>query len=337
MSLSFETSTSIQDEVAHNRFQVHSRPLWGDPVVRPYCVQRHGVYMRVNPTRQDKFLYTETYKLYAGAAPPVTTSGYKITNGADLPKGNYIFIVTKEGDDFVLTLSRVYSNDVELGSRHSIMPDALNTRVYSAGELIKESDSLISYDFKSYTFGDPLLELAKEAQLKKLTTAFLERIFVKSQVSYNRFLEFRFTDAERAKGEDEFKKGCASMQRYDSMSACDASLTQRPPMFMASSQNACSAVLTPEQLAFAERLKTRHWKWKNALEPFYPSDPGDRRRLEAAWKLVRSGEDDVQSYIHLDDEEESRREFLRRYPDAPELFESLRQMYTWHKRKKVRR
>ena len=222
--MSLVESTSIEEEANKNRFQVFepSFPYWGEPVVRLFCKLKQGIPVRVNPTQKDKFKYTQTYKLYPNYVEGrhIEPSEYLVIKPSDLPKGNYLFIVTdseEEQGDHVLILSRVYSNDIELGSRHSIMPDKKSSPVYSAGELIKWEGSNITFNFKSFTFGDPLVARVKENNLKKGTLEFLTRIFPGTPINYNKFAGFQVSLDDLAISEQSFEKACSSMQKFDSL------------------------------------------------------------------------------------------------------------------------
>jgi hypothetical protein len=334
--MSFAYSTSIEKEAEKNRFHVHlpSFPFYRDPVVRPFCVYKQGVPIRVNPTQKDKFKYTTTYKLYpeGNSETHKDSTEYEIISGSALPDGNYLFIITDSEieNEHALVLSRVYSNDIELGSRHSIMPDELKSQVYSAGELRKKNPQ-IDFNFKSYTFGDSLVADVKESKLGKITLGFLSKVFPDAEVKFNKYFSFEIKDEDFKNSEDNFGKACASMQKFDSMEVCKESLGQKAPF---SASNACAVKLTLQEEKFAHKLANGPYQLKEYLY-------GDQNLYQGlyrdAWKLVRAGEDDLESYI-FKELDEARAQFETRYTpkDSEDLFYALRNLYVGYQKRTKR-
>jgi len=145
--------------------------------------------VRLNPRLGDKFATLangdpRTYKIIGQGAEGEPTGGYTvIPDGNSLPDGIYLYIVKRFGAVTVFT--RV-DNALEVGSRHSIMPDFVQDEIVSAGELEKSVEEKISFNLKSYTFGDQLKTKYNDREsLERKTKHHFEHIFTGVRVVIN--------------------------------------------------------------------------------------------------------------------------------------------------------
>jgi len=233
----FEEHTSLKEEHEKGRFPiVNSWLWWRSPVVRPYCKWYQGEVVRIDPTLEDKFKYAPLYILGTK-----TRAGYTTVAGDALPVGNYLYIIERDTDgEPVVILSRVFDDSLEIGTRHSILPPGLQTQVLSAGEL--KRGATVYFNFKSYTFGDSLIEKAGEKRLADETKRVLLEYF--PGASYDKYFRPRFTKEERAEAERIYQAACRYIQKFETFEACQASLQT-----LSRGSDACQSPIDPEFVA----------------------------------------------------------------------------------------
>ena len=131
--------TTLRKELDKQRFFVFNEGAeFDDMIIRPYCLPYKSRFIRVDPRPRDKFVplvdgTPRTYKVMVRDIPGERVDEYAVLRDAtQLPDGLYIYIVKRAGA--VTVFSRIDSS-VEVGSRHSIMPDSLDDEIFAAGEV----------------------------------------------------------------------------------------------------------------------------------------------------------------------------------------------------------
>ena len=120
-----------------------------DTVVRPYELPVCGFVARVYPVPSDKFENGAIKVIESIPEAGERVSGYRVLHAAAVPDGSYNFILKVNGTLVLAPLT----TGIEIGARHSILPDSWDDSIDAAGEILF-SNGNIMYNTVSYTFTD---------------------------------------------------------------------------------------------------------------------------------------------------------------------------------------
>lgn len=211
---------------------------------RPYCAPLRGYQVRVQPHLEDKFKpNTNLFKFWPGdqrGSPPPEgeiTEGYKTGEigrsffRSNLKVNPYTFILKENG----VVVMRAVEDALELGSRHSSLPDNERERIASSGEFGLVEDGKYAFNLKSYTFAEfneILLEKTEHLSKEQAHAALAASTHAGLEAALGfpvEFREFELIDAKvfsdsTVMYDANFKEQCAAMKVYASAEACKSDL-----------------------------------------------------------------------------------------------------------------
>jgi hypothetical protein len=218
---------------------------------RPYCQNAWGYAVRVNPTLGDKFgKFSKPYKFWNPSNPPSSerTEGY-IAGPQNLQafrsvssQKAFTFILKANG---VVTI-RAVDDVLELGARHSSLPDDESDAIVSSGEF-RCINGTYRFNLKSATFSEAIVKIAqkkhgvpeKDAYLRlmeKTKQGLIDALQMDVEYTPVQIVdESHLPDQNLSLGSD-FGDKCSKIEVYDSWQSCnmkdEALLKSRNACFM---------------------------------------------------------------------------------------------------------
>lgn len=254
------TGLSLRSESQAGRFAAPLPKSQSEDVRRPYCRKRLSQFVSIDQRLDDKFRFKNTYIFHTPDTPDTIQEydpRYKQVEPDALPDGLYLYIVKRlDKSHYSLVLSKVIDPLLEIGSRHSIMPETNDDEIVSAGELRKVAGH-IDFNLMSYTFGEKLQK--QNPKIHQFTSLYFKKIFKEPKffVNYNKFFAIEFDGLRDIREEipisdDLFKQTCDKMQAFNTEEACTERLSK--PATKRLTRNACSLTLTNEENSFRNEL-----------------------------------------------------------------------------------